>query len=125
MSQSKNVLGQDLDLCGCNPMTGWQRDGYCDTDEHDQGIHTVCCIVTDDFLNFSKLRGNDLSTPRPDFGFPGLKAGDHWCVCASRWLEAYQAGHACPVKLESTHEESLALIPMHALLEYRAIKSNL
>ena len=77
-----NVLGNEIEVCGCNPMTGWLRDGFCNTDFEDQGIHTVCAVVTEEFLTFSKEAGNDLSTPKPDFGFPGLKAGDHWCLCA-------------------------------------------
>lgn len=120
MDDSKNILGEALEVCGCDPMTGWERDGYCKTDFNDQGIHTVCCIVTDEFLEFSKAQGNDLSTPNPMYGFPGLKAGDHWCVCAGRWYDAYKAGKACPIKPESTHEESLSIIPKEAMMEFSA-----
>jgi len=115
-----NVLGNELKVCGCDPMTGWLRDGYCKTDFNDQGVHTVCCVVTDEFLEFSKATGNDLSTPRPEFQFQGLKEGDHWCLCAGRWREAYQAGKACPVILEATNEETLAIIPIEALQEFKA-----
>ena len=115
-----NVLGNEIEVCGCDPMTGWQRDGFCNTDFEDQGIHTVCAVVTAEFLAFSKEAGNDLSTPKPDFGFPGLKAGDHWCLCAGRWLDAYKANKACPVILEATHEETLVIIPLEALMEINA-----
>jgi uncharacterized protein (DUF2237 family) len=115
----QNVLRSKLEVCGCDPMTGWYRDGYCNTDVKDNGIHTVCCVVTDEFLEFAKTKGNDLKTPMPQFGFPGLKPGDHWCVCAGTWLEAYRAGAACPVKLESTHEETLAIIPIEALMKFQ------
>lgn len=119
MEQSpKNVYGEDLKICGCDPMTGWFRDGYCKTDHHDTGIHTVCCVVTADFLKFSMEQGNDLITPNPRFHFKGLNPGEHWCLCASRWLEAYKAGRACPVILESTHEETLAMIPLAALKQH-------
>ena len=118
---TKNILGTKLEICGCDPMTGWRRDGYCETDSLDTGIHTVCAVVTDEFLEFSKQRGNDLSTPRPEFKFAGLKSGDHWCLCAGRWFEAYKAGKACPVKLESTHEESLAMIPFEAFEKFKFI----
>jgi uncharacterized protein (DUF2237 family) len=122
MHQSLNVLGEKIHECGCDPMTGWYRDGYCHTDHHDRGIHTVCCVVTADFLAFSKKAGNDLSTPVPGGQFPGLKPGDHWCLCAGRWLEAYHAGHACPIMLESCHEETLAMIPLKYLQEF-AVKN--
>jgi uncharacterized protein (DUF2237 family) len=113
----KNVIGTELIICGCDPMTGWFRDGFCDTDFSDRGIHTVCCVVSDEFLNFSKSQGNDLSTPNPEHGFAGLKNGDKWCLCAGRWLDAYKANKACRVMLEATHEESLAIIPLSALKE--------
>lgn len=118
MKKAKNVLGQELDICGCEPMTGWLRDGSCNTNLDDYGIHTVCCVVTKDFLEFSKQQGNDLSTPRPEFNFSGLKPGDHWCVCAARWLDAHKAGKACPIKLESCHEETLAVIPLNILKQF-------
>ena len=113
-----NVLGEKLEICGCKPMTGWYRDGYCQTDQNDFGIHTVCGVMTDDFLTYSKSIGNDLSAPNPQFGFKGLSKDDHWCLCAGVWLKAFKAGHACPVILESTHEETLAIIPLEYLKEY-------
>ena len=122
--EHKNILGEELKICGCDPMTGWKRDGFCKTEFSDRGVHTVCCVVTEEFLSFSKSQGNDLSTPRPEFGFTGLKAGDHWCVCAGRWFDAYKANKACPVILEATHEETLAIIPFDAL-EKNAFKENL
>lgn len=116
--EAKNILGEKLEECGCNPMTGWFRDGYCKTDMTDHGIHTVCAVVTQEFLEFSKAKGNDLTTPIPEFGFKGLKPGDHWCLCAGRWFEAYKANKACPVKINATHEESLSIIPKELLLEF-------
>lgn len=104
---AKNVLGGDLDTCSTDPMTGWYRDGCCDTGAGDVGVHTVCAVVTDDFLEFSASRGNDLSTPRPEHGFPGLVDGDSWCLCAPRWQEALQAGAAPSVVLEATHAQTL------------------
>ena len=111
----KNILGNKLENCSCSPMTGWYRDGLCRTDFNDKGIHTVCGVLTQDFLAFSLEVGNDLSTPRPEYNFPGLKPGDRWCICAGRWFEAYRAGRACPVILEATHEETLAIIPLDIL----------
>ena len=122
MDEVTNVFGKKLEICGCNPMTGWKRDGYCDTDDFDHGIHTVCCVVSEDFLAFSKANGNDLITPNPQFGFKGLKPGDHWCLCAGRWYDAYKAGQACDVILESTHEETLAIIPLKCLKEHAYTK---
>lgn len=113
----KNVLGNELEICGCDPMTGWYRDGYCKTDHRDIGIHTVCCIVNNEFLEFSKNQGNDLITPRPELNFKGLKEGDSWCLCAGRWYDAYKKGKACKVKLDRTHEETLAIIPKKILIE--------
>ena len=100
-SQALNVLGEPLALCGCQPMTGWFRDGSCRTNGADLGRHTVCCVVNEGFLAYSKAQGNDLSSPAPDYGFPGLKPGDHWCVCATRWLQAYDDGMAPPVRVGS------------------------
>lgn len=114
-----NVFGNPIEICGLDPKTGWKRNGCCETDLQDHGIHTVCAVVTKEFLSFSKHNGNDLSTPRPEFNFPGLKPGDSWCVCAGRWLEAYKEGFACPVKLEATHEETLAIIPLDLLLQFQ------
>ena len=113
--QALNVLGTPLVACGCSPMTGWFRDGFCHSDSRDRGQHTVCCVVTEAFLRYSRAQGNDLSTPAPQFGFAGLRPGDHWCVCAPRWLEAYQDGMAPPVHLEATESGALALIPLEVL----------
>jgi uncharacterized protein (DUF2237 family) len=107
-----NVLGQALVPCSLDPLTGFYRDGCCNTDYDDTGIHTVCVRVTAKFLAFSKARGNDLSTPMPEFGFPGLKPGDQWCLCAGRWKEALDAGMAPPVVLAATHEETLAVVAL-------------
>ena len=110
-----NVLGGPLACCCTNPMTGFYRDGFCRTDQQDQGRHVVCAILTEPFLTFTRSRGNDLSTPRPDYGFPGLVPGNQWCLCALRWLEAYRAGVAPPVLLACTHERALAYIPLATL----------
>ncbi len=115
MHPSVNVLGTKLESCSENPLTGWYRDGCCNTDENDRGSHTVCCVLTDDFLQFAKERGNDLITPAPRFNFPGLKAGDSWCVCARTWLLAVNAGMGCPVDLEATHQRALDIIPLDVL----------
>jgi uncharacterized protein (DUF2237 family) len=103
MATAKNVLGTDLEPCSVDPMTGFYRDGCCNTGAGDTGVHTVCVVMTNGFLEFSKSRGNDLSTPNPMFGFPGLTAGDRWCLCAQRWQEAFEAGVAPQVVLEATH----------------------
>lgn len=105
--ESINVLGEKLETCGTDPKTGFYRDGCCNVGPDDLGVHAVCAVVTDDFLDFSKARGNDLSTPRPEFGFPGLKAGDSWCLCAGRWQEAFEAGSAPRVRLRATHRAAL------------------
>ena len=112
---SLNVLGEQLVVCGCQPMTGWFRDGHCRTNSSDLGRHSVCCVVTDAFLRYSQAQGNDLSTPAPAYGFPGLKPGDHWCVCAPRWLEAYEDGMAPPVRLEATEDSALEVISLTLL----------
>ena len=104
---AKNVLGEDLQPCSRDPLTGWYRNGLCETGRDDFGLHCVCAVMTDDFLAFSRQRGNDLSTPAPQFGFPGLKAGDRWCLCAPRWQEALEAGKAPQVVLEATHIATL------------------
>ncbi len=111
----KNVLGGALQSCSDNPVTGFYRTGCCHTGPDDAGAHTVCAIMTDDFLAFSKSRGNDLSTPRPEFGFPGLKAGDRWCLCAQRWKEAHSAGKAPRLSLAATHERTLQFATLDAL----------
>ena len=110
-----NVLGEELEMCGEKPLTGYFRDGSCKTDENDYGSHTVCAFVTEEFLEFSKSRGNDLKTPRPDLNFQGLKEGDSWCLCANRWLEAYQNGAAPKVKLRSTNARALDVISLEIL----------
>ena len=105
---ARNVLGEPLEICSIKPMTGFYRDGCCDTGQEDVGSHTVCAVMTAEFLDFSKSGGNDLSTPVPALGFPGLKSGDRWCLCAPRWQEAFEAGHAPRVVLRATHEGALA-----------------
>ena len=114
-SHGKNVLGTDLKIAGTSPMTGFYRDGFCSTGAADRGIHVVAAVVTDEFLQYSKVRGNDLITPSPAYGFPGLKAGDKWCLCAARWKEAYDAGVAPPVVLEATHEKALEYATLEEL----------
>lgn len=104
---AQNVLGTDLAPCSLDPLTGFYRNGCCDTGAEDAGVHTVCVVLTDEFLEFSASVGNDLSTPRPEYGFDGLSAGDQWCLCASRWTEALEAGAAPQVRLESTHARTL------------------
>lgn len=122
-STQRNIFGKPLIPCSFEPMTGFFRSGCCETDEMDRGSHTVCVQVTQEFLWFSKRAGNDLSTPRPEFGFVGLKPGDRWCVCAPRWKEAYDAGFAAPVILESCHHGALQYVSMQELEEY-ALKPN-
>ena len=117
---AKNVLGTQLKTCSTEPMTGFFRDGCCNTSDEDLGVHTVCAEMTEDFLHFSKEAGNDLSTSRPEFGFIGLKPGDRWCLCAARWAEAAEAGKAPRVVLESTHERTLETLPL-SLLQQHAI----
>ena len=111
----KNVLGTDLQIAGTNPLTGYYRDGFCSTGESDSGVHVIAATLTDDFLAFSKSQGNDLITPFPQYNFPGLKAGDCWCLCARRWKEAYDAGVAPPVILEATHEKALEFATIEEL----------
>lgn len=113
--QAKNVLGGKLTTCSLDPKTGFYRDGCCNTGVNDAGTHTVCTRVTRDFLEFSRSRGNDLITPRPEFNFPGLKPGDKWCLCATRWREALEAGAAPLVDLEATHERTLNFVSLEDL----------
>ncbi|GIW96682.1 MAG: hypothetical protein KatS3mg111_0015 [Pirellulaceae bacterium] len=115
---AKNVLGTDLEVCSTDPLTGFYRDGCCNTGADDLGLHTVCAEVTEDFLRFSKSRGNDLSTPIPEYGFPGLKEGDRWCLCVLRWKEAYEAGVAPLVNLRATHISVLEFVDLEILKEY-------
>lgn len=117
---SLNVLGDALTPCSSNPLTGFYRDGTCDTCEEDRGSHTVCCVMTAEFLAFSKYVGNDLSTPRPEYGFPGLNPGDGWCVCASRWMQAAEEGAAPLVNLTATHQRALDVIPLEMLETHAA-----
>ena len=119
--EALNVLGTPLQTCSIEPLTGWFRDGCCRTGKGDGGVHVVCTRVTNEFLAFSKNRGNDLSTPRPDYGFPGLKAGDRWCLCAARWQEAFEAGHAPAVVLEATHESALEFINLADLKRHAVL----
>jgi uncharacterized protein len=115
---AKNVLGTELKPCSTDPVTGFFRNGCCETGPHDVGMHTVCAVMTAEFLAFSKSAGNDLSTPRPDLDFPGLRPGDRWCLCAPRWKEALDAGAAPQVVLECTHEETLAIVPLGVLKDH-------
>jgi len=124
MSDDKNVLGGKLQPCCKFPMTGFYRDGYCHTAEEDIGRHVVCIRITDEFLQFSKNVGNDLSTPVPDADFPGLIAGDQWCLCALRWKEALEANAAPDVVLESTHESALEVIHLHDLKKHAIRESE-
>ena len=116
--KTKNVLGTDLQLCCTDPVTGFFRDGYCHTNNMDQGTHVVCAIMTEEFLKFTKSQGNDLNTPRSEYQFPGLKPGDQWCLCALRWKEAHDAGVAPPVKPEATHEKMLEFVDKETLEVY-------
>jgi uncharacterized protein len=113
-----NVLGDELEPCGVDPITGFFRDGRCSTGPEDIGSHTVCAVVSAEFLEHQRSVGNDLSTPRPEWNFPGLQPGDRWCVVAVRWLQAYQDGVAAPVVLASTHERALDVVPLEALREH-------
>jgi len=114
----KNVLGGALSPCSTSPRTGFYRDGCCNTGPEDLGLHVVCAEVTAEFLRFARSRGNDLITPVPELGFPGLEPGDRWCVCAATWREAFEAGVASPVVLAATNEETLAVIPLDALKQH-------
>jgi uncharacterized protein (DUF2237 family) len=115
MSTAKNVLGGDLEVCGSAPPTGFYRDGCCNTGPGDIGLHLVCAEVTDDFLGFSAARGNDLTSPMPGYGFPGLQAGDRWCLCVQRWKEALRAGFAPPVILAASHISALEFVELDDL----------
>ncbi|MEM8978873.1 MAG: DUF2237 domain-containing protein [Pseudomonadota bacterium] len=119
---SENVLGEPLALCSTDPLTGFFRDGHCNTCQEDRGSHTVCAILTAEFLAYSKYVGNDLSTPRPEYGFPGLKPGDQWCLCAGRFMQAHEEGCAPKINLAATHKRALEIVPLdvlesHALTE--------
>lgn len=114
----RNVLGGPLEECGTDPVTGFYRDGCCTSGPEDVGSHTICAVVTADFLEHQRRVGNDLSTPRPEFRFPGLAPGDRWCVVAARWLQAYEDGAPCPVVLAATNERALEIVPLGVLREY-------
>jgi len=118
VTSERNVLGGDLEPCGVDPVTGFYRDGSCSTGPDDVGSHTVCAVVTAEFLEHQRAVGNDLVTPRPEYLFPGLRPGDRWCVVAVRWLQAYQAGVAAPVVLASTNAGALDVVPLEALREH-------
>lgn len=116
--EERNVLGDPLEPCGTDPVTGFYRDGSCTSGPDDLGRHTVCAVVSADFLALQRDLGNDLITPRPEYGFPGLKPGDRWCVVAARWMQAYQAGAASGVVLAATNERALEIVPLEALRQY-------
>ena len=118
MNKQKNVFGEEITECGYEPITGFYRDGTCHTEDNDIGVHTVCVRVTDQFLEYSKSQGNDLSTPMEEFGFPGLLAGDQWCLCAQRWMQAYNDGFAPKVVLAATNIKTLDIVPLEYLKEY-------
>ncbi len=115
---ANNVFGEPLIPCSEDPLTGFYRDGCCNTGDEDHGVHTVCAVMTHEFLEFSKKAGNDLSTPRPMYNFPGLKEGDRWCLCAPRWVEAWNEGKAPKVILQATHEKTLDYVPLKVLVKY-------
>ena len=121
-TQHLNVIDTALEECGQQPTTGFFRDGSCRTDDQDRGRHTVCAIVSDEFLQYSRAQGNDLITPAQEYGFPGLVAGDRWCLCANRWLEAHRAGVAPPVYLQATHRNTLDIVDLDTLLPYAVDK---
>ncbi len=120
----KNIYGEILQSCCDNPKTGFYRNGFCQTEKHDHGTHVACATMTDEFLQFSKSRGNDLITPMPDYNFPGLKDGDKWCLCAARWMQAYEAGIAPPIHLHATHEKMLDYIDLEELEKFAHIAQD-
>ncbi len=120
----RNVFGEPLEICCLKPMTGYFRDGSCRTDNEDIGTHTVCAVMTEDFLRFSAQMGNDLSTPIPYYKFPGLKEGDKWCLCVKRWIEAEKAGKAPKLILEATHEKTLEYTKLDLLVKYAFLKND-
>ena len=120
----RNVFGEPLEICCLKPMTGYFRDGSCRTDNEDAGTHTVCAVMTEDFLRFSAQMGNNLSTPIPYYKFPGLKEGDKWCLCVNRWIEAEKAGKAPKLILEATHEKTLEYTKLDLLVKYAFLKND-
>ena len=120
----KNVLGENLEICSCTPVTGWFRDGFCKYDHSDIGNHSICCVMNDNFLNYSKSQGNDLTTPIPEYSFPGLKNGDHWCICLERWKEARDDGLAPLVILEATNIIVLNSLTLNELKKYQYINNK-
>ncbi len=118
VAEERNVLGGELETCGADPLTGFYRDGCCNSGPEDIGSHTVCAVVTAEFLAHQRAVGNDLVTPRPEYRFPGLRPGDRWCVVAARWLQAYHDGVAAPVVLAATNERALEIVPIEALREF-------
>ncbi|MGD1859798.1 MAG: DUF2237 family protein [Leptolyngbyaceae cyanobacterium] len=125
MTNAKNILGGALESCSTNPMTGFYRDGCCHTGAGDVGVHVVCAQLTEEFLSYTKAQGNDLSTPQPMYNFPGLKPGDRWCLCASRWKEAYDDGVAPPVVLAATHEAALKVVTLETLQQHAVNQETL
>ena len=118
VEKQKNVFGEEIETCCESPITGFFRDGFCHTDGTDEGVHTVCVSMTEDFLEFSKSKGNDLSTPRPEFNFPGLKEGDSWCLCAERWVEAYEVSMAPKLYIKRTNLRTLDIVPLEILKKF-------
>ena len=118
VEKQKNVFGEEIETCCESPITGFFRDGFCHTDDRDEGVHTICVSMTEDFLEFSKSKGNDLSTPRPEFNFPGLKEGDGWCLCAERWVEAYEVSMAPKLYIKRTNLRTLDIVPLEILKKF-------
>jgi uncharacterized protein (DUF2237 family) len=118
VEKQKNVFGEEIETCCESPITGFFRDGFCHTDDTDEGVHTICVSMTEDFLEFSKSKGNDLSTPRPEFNFPGLKEGDGWCLCAERWVEAYEVSMAPKLYIKRTNLRTLDIVPLEILKKF-------
>ena len=118
VEKQKNVFGEEIETCCESPITGFFRDGFCHTDDTDEGVHTICVSMTEDFLEFSKSKGNDLSTPRPEFNFPGLKEGEGWCLCAERWVEAYEVSMAPKLYIKRTNLRTLDIVPLEILKKF-------
>jgi len=118
VEKQKNVFGEEIETCCESPITGFFRDGFCHTDDTDEGVHTICVSMTEDFLEFSKSKGNDLSTPRPEFNFPGVNEGDSWCLCAERWAEAYESNMAPKLYIKKTNIRTLDIVPLELLKKF-------